>query len=674
MKRTVRLGLYQLLVNRVPNIGEQYREMRKNYGGKKGRLLCWCALLFWNIRYYLLAGENSRFSGRMYEKKKLKLQESAHPGRIAKQELEKKIAASDVVSFDVFDTLIVRPFSDPTDLFYLIGMYFSCPDFRLFRIEAEQKARYKKKNGAEVTLGEIWYELENMTGIPAKEGILIEKEVEQKYCFANPYFVGLPEKIKEAGKKVIVISDMYLDQKFLLNLLVQQGFGMVDVCFVSAEYGGTKADGTLYEIVRRKMEEMEDRYSLRFLHIGDNRHSDIDMAKRAGWDTFWYPNVQEQGRRYRPRDMSVMTGSMYRGLVNIRLHSGNCTYSPFYEYGYIYGGILALGYCQFIHAFVKENKIDGVWFLARDGEILKKIYDRLYPDEETFYVLWSRGAAARLLSSVWKEDFFERFLFQKMGQGYSMKDIFKGMELEHLLLEACEILNCRGDTVLSNSLAVKCKEFLLKQWEKVECSYHEEKEAARIYLTDLVKGQKRIVVVDVGWAGSGAMGISYLLQEEFGLSCSVYGLLAGTNTCHNIRPDTAESFLFRKIIASYVFSQVKNRDLWKFHDLNQKHNLYVELLFTSVTPTLKGFGLDEKGNPYFRYGKKEAHREQILRIQKGILDFVEDYSKYFPAFLTGQTGRIEGRDAYAPLLLFLQDKKVRKSLECLFEWDMSENA
>lgn len=674
MKRTVRLGLYQLLVNRVPNIGEQYREMRKNYGGKKGRLLCWCALLFWNIRYYLLAGENGRFSGRMYEKKKLKLQESAHPGRIAKQELEKKIAASDVVSFDVFDTLIVRPFSDPTDLFYLIGMYFSCPDFRLFRIEAEQKARYKKKNGAEVTLGEIWYELENMTGIPAKEGILIEKEVEQKYCFANPYFVGLPEKIKEAGKKVIVISDMYLDQKFLLNLLVQQGFGMVDVCFVSAEYGGTKADGTLYEIVRRKMEEMEDRYSLRFLHIGDNRHSDIDMAKRAGWDTFWYPNVQEQGRRYRPRDMSVMTGSMYRGLVNIRLHSGNCTYSPFYEYGYIYGGILALGYCQFIHAFVKENKIDGVWFLARDGEILKKIYDRLYPDEETFYVLWSRGAAARLLSSVWKEDFFERFLFQKMGQGYSMKDIFKGMELEHLLSEACEILNCRGDTVLSNSLAVKCKEFLLNQWEKVECSYHEEKEAARIYLTDLAKRQKRIVVVDVGWAGSGAMGISYLLQEEFGLSCSVYGLLAGTNTCHNIRPDTAESFLFGKIIASYVFSQVKNRDLWKFHDLNQKHNLYVELLFTSVTPTLKGFGLDEKGNPYFRYGKKEAHREQILRIQKGILDFVEDYSKYFPAFLTGQTGRIEGRDAYAPLLLFLQDKKVRKSLECLFEWDTSENA
>lgn len=100
----------------------------------------------------------------------------------------------------------------------------------------------------------------------------------------------------------------------------------------------------------------------------------------------------------------------------------------------------------------------------------------------------------------------------------------------------------------------------------------------------------------------------------------------------------------------------------------------MELLFTSSTPTLKKFYLDQRGKPAFGYGKKEAHREQILRIQKGIMDFVEDYGKYFPTFLTGQVGRIEGRDAYAPLLLFLQDKKVRKKLEALFKWDTSENA
>lgn len=44
--------------------------------------------------------------------------------------------------------------------------------------------------------------------------------------------------------------------------------------------------------------------------------------------------------------MSAVTGSMYAGLVNIRLHCGLKSYTAFYEYGYVYGGLLALGYCR----------------------------------------------------------------------------------------------------------------------------------------------------------------------------------------------------------------------------------------------------------------------------------------------------------------------------------------
>ena len=90
-------------------------------------------------------------------------------------------------------------------------------------------------------------------------------------------------------------------------------------------------------------------------------------------------------------------------------------------------------------------------------------------------------------------------------------------------------------------------------------SYREEKEAAREYLTSLAGNHSRIAVVDIGWAGSGALGISHLLREEFGLSCKVYGLLAGTNTCHNPRPDTSESCFFDGMIASLSFSTDKKQ-------------------------------------------------------------------------------------------------------------------
>ena len=58
------------------------------------------------------------------------------------------------------------------------------------------------------------------------------------------------------------------------------------------------------------------------IHVGDNLHSDVRMAEKAGIAALWYPGPQEAGGPYRARDMSAVTGSMYAGLVNIRLHCG----------------------------------------------------------------------------------------------------------------------------------------------------------------------------------------------------------------------------------------------------------------------------------------------------------------------------------------------------------------
>ena len=99
----------------------------------------------------------------------------------------------------------------------------------------------------------------------------------------------------------------------------------------------------------------------------------------------------------------------------------------------------------------------------------------------------------------------------------------------------------------------------------------------------------------------------------------------------------------------------------------------MELLFTSPSPGLKGFALDEEGQMVFRYGRREKHAGEIRRIQKGVLDFVRDYRRCFPEFLESGAGWISGRDAYAPLLLFLQDRRIRKRFEASFCWDADAN-
>ena len=70
--------------------------------------------------------------------------------------------------------------------------------------------------------------------------------------------------------------------------------------------------------------------------------------------------------------MSAITGSMYRGIVNAHLHNGLNEYSMEYEFGFVYGGLFVLGYCQFIHEYVQTHHIDKILFLARDGDILIK--------------------------------------------------------------------------------------------------------------------------------------------------------------------------------------------------------------------------------------------------------------------------------------------------------------
>lgn len=674
MTENLRNRIYRLLVNRIPGIRARYLKMRQDSCGAAGRLWCFAALVWWNFSWYFLGRRDllCPVSYGYYERKRQMPGESDNPEMEEPDALISKLKNYDVISFDIFDTLLLRPFSEPSELFYFLGIEFSCPDLRRIRQEAESEAR-KRRGGksGEVTLSEIWDEMEHLTGIPAEKGMETERELERKYCLANPYFLPVLEALRKSGRSLVVTSDMYLETEFLKDLLERKGLGRFDGYYISSEYRESKHRGGLYRIVR--METGNGGGKKKYAHVGDNVQADLRMARRAGFTAFLYPNPQKTGNSYRPMDMSPITGAMYRGIVNIRLHSEKKKYGYFYEYGYLYGGILAIGYCRFIHRYAAEKKIERIWFLARDGEILKKVYDILYPEEETDYVLWSRNVSTRLLADVYRYDYFQRFLFQKVNQGYRLEQIFSSMGLGVLLDDACGRMECSRRDRLTEDLARRCREYLLSVWERVSSIYSEERLAAGRYLKRLAEGSGSAAAVDVGWAGSGAAALGRMMDQVLHLPFTVYGVVMGTNTAHNLSPDVSEGFFFSGQMESYLFSQQKNRDLWKYHDLSRKHNLYMELLFTSAFPSLKGFGTGTDGETVFRFGRKERHAREIRQIQEGILDYVEDYRRYFGDLLSEGTGEISGRDAYAPILLFLGDRKAQRRLEESFCWDTDQN-
>ena len=191
---------------------------------------------------------------------------------------------ADIVSFDIFNTLLVRPYKKPTDLFYDLEKDNGLFDFHDNRIKAEQFARqHLGKLGGEVNLSDICTLLANSYGIQEKQ--LEEREVEKELevCYPNPCFLALVNKLEGAHKTMIATSDMYLSSETLRVLLDKNGFSAIGHIFVSNEYGAGKYDGSLQKAVWDTVGREK-----RILHVGDDYDADVKHSKAVGWEAILY--------------------------------------------------------------------------------------------------------------------------------------------------------------------------------------------------------------------------------------------------------------------------------------------------------------------------------------------------------------------------------------------------
>ena len=441
-----------------------------------------------NVRYYILKDWTLDYIKivRENEQKNLKtdVPESLFATEYSATHILQAVKDYDIISFDIFDTLIFRPFSAPTDLFDYLAEQIGILDFKSVRIAQEWKARQDKfavSGSYEVTLEEIWNRIEYETGYPARKGRNLEEELEQRFCYANPVMHTVFKELQRRKKTIIITSDMYLSEAFLEKLLAQNGYSGIQKLYISSEYNAGKSDGTIYEYVKEDFEKEK------IIHIGDNEISDITNAKKAGLAVFYYPNVNKHSKAYRAYDMSLMVGAAYRGIVNNHMYCGNNSYSMEYEYGYIYGGLFVLGYCTFIHDYYKKNGIDKILFLSRDGDIIKQVYNKLYQEDSTEYVYWSRKAATKLMAEDDRHDYFRRFIEHKVNQQHKIAEILEAMELQEL---DRELVGLDVSEYLTDSNQSKLRKFIESKWECVIKKYKEQHKAAKRYYEDILTGCK----------------------------------------------------------------------------------------------------------------------------------------------------------------------------------------
>lgn len=191
----------------------------------------------------------------------------------------------DVVSFDIFDTLIRRLCNRPTDLFYIVGDRIGIRDFADKRIRAEQRAREEKLNhygNSEVNIFDIYRCLIDDLEISIKECVNTELEVELDYCYADPFVSKVYDRLKNLDRRIIITSDMYLPSDMMQKLLDRCGYCNWSKLFVSCDEECNKHSGKLYRKISRELG------TNRIIHIGDNLRADVLSARKEGWEARYY--------------------------------------------------------------------------------------------------------------------------------------------------------------------------------------------------------------------------------------------------------------------------------------------------------------------------------------------------------------------------------------------------
>lgn len=623
--------IYDILVGKQPPISRRYVRYKEQGKSPAARAVYLFRL---NFCFYILRDrELSRF-GRSAAKPYCKGAESALSLREPPEELAERLSKFGAVSFDIFDTLIYRPFARPVDLFHIVGAETGLLNFAELRRYCERKSRDRRfaENGTyEVTFDDIYQYMEEYAGSSFAKAREAELAAELSLCFANPYMKRVWELLREKNVRIVVTSDMYLDRQFLEELLRKNGFDGFEKLFVSNEHGASKYHGGLYEIVKNYLQCPD------IAHVGDNPQSDVEMAKKHGVTPFRCPNPNTVGNTYRPADMSRIVGSAYCGVVNAKLHSGLAKYPMLYEYGYAYSGIFTLGFCRFIHDIAEKRGADRVLFLARDGDLLKRVYDMLYPESDTEYFLWSRMAATKLCLEDNTADFIRRFVYHKCGGSHTGRGLLAQMELSELA-DKCP---CR-DELITDKNYEELARYIIANRDKAAALYKPQYDGAQRYFAGMLDGCKRALAVDIGWAGSGGAAIAQL-AEKWGMDCEIIGVIGCANDSSAEQPDCSEALLQSGKMYAYCYSQRHNRDIYNAHDAAQGHNIYFEMLLGSQTASLRGFR--EDGSPIFG-GSEKDNAQTVSLIHAGALDFIADYTERFadyPYMLD-----ISGSDAYAP--------------------------
>jgi FMN phosphatase YigB (HAD superfamily) len=517
--------------------------------------------------------------------------------------LEDAIKDSDLISFDVFDTLLRRPFLHPTHLFDGMGREIGDPDFGDTRRFAEASARHKYKGEIDVTLDQIYEFLEHGP----------ERELEREQACLTPRedICAVLRLASAKGKKVIAISDMYLPKSVVGDILSRHGI-VVDDLIVSSTDGVAKFDGSAFRLAAKRHGVSLDR----ILHFGDNAHSDYATPTRLGMRAVLVGDWAPAGPACELTDAlltrlssngSNASSAMGAAIRDLRFRHGHNDF--WNDLGRYHVGPLIFGFAHWLNEIVERRGIENLIFVARDGWLPFRVFGALNQRCRSSYAYLSRAVLVQAALEKLPEVALKQLV---SGVPAPLSDYVGriGALREELLPRALEAFG--GDPIISGERDRRRLSELFQRHRDLFADRGREASAVlRTYLEELraFERPERTAIVDIGWGGTGAALLAELYPEARQWKYLFWGTLEGFQA-----PDLAHSGHF------FQFGEP-----WHHRALAFECIEVVEFFFTSPERSAIALERTPAGvRPVFS-GNGEAwpERETIANaIEAGVMDCV----------------------------------------------------
>ncbi len=192
----------------------------------------------------------------------------------------------DVVSFNIFDTLILLDVLFPQDILKLLAQNveekYGIKDFNYIRmnIEAEMrnKAIQQDNSKEDISLDEVYAEIGiRYPNLSTEEIKNMECEFEISHSMTNPLIRKLFEAACSLNKTVLLLADTIIPRETILQILQHNGIENCNGLYLSGEIKKAKCTGSMY----RHIVSVNSFDTQKWLHISSDC-ADINAARSMG--------------------------------------------------------------------------------------------------------------------------------------------------------------------------------------------------------------------------------------------------------------------------------------------------------------------------------------------------------------------------------------------------------